>query len=190
MQKYRNIPAKIRSDVEVKEHLYSKLKVDKENQAKLSESFIKKFGKCWIPINPQKSTKYQTTGLYKFYKKHGKVLSNTTNNHYQFYNHRIMYSIHNLSKTLNHESKQVHHICCNPRCCSRKHLQLIDTNTNQLEKLTRVFDLLKIEFDDPSSHAHKMMKIGFDGVDNSGIDFDSGDYKRDNSLDCEWWNEF
>ncbi|GAA78181.1 hypothetical protein [Pseudoalteromonas sp. BSi20495] len=186
---YRNIPAKVRQDLNLVEHLYSMLKVDKRNDAKHSASFIRKYGKCMTPIKAQ-NTKYQTISLYRFYKANNKVLKNRPqNNHYQFYMHRVMYSIKNITKTLNNNNLQVNHKCSNTQCCNPNHLELISTYDNQREKVTRIIDKLKIDSSDTRNELYDLFNVGAINNGAGGMndfDFESGEYTPIYDLDD--WN--
>lgn len=192
--KYRNIPAKVRKDQRMIEHLYSKIKVDTENTAGHSKSFIRKKGKCMIPIKAQ-NTKYQTISLYQFYKKHNKLLKNRPYSHqYQFYMHRVMLSIKNITKPLNNNNLQVNHICSNPQCCNPNHLELVSTSDNQREKITRIVDKWKIDSSDPKNELYDLFNVGVTGVNSAGgmmndFDFESGEYQQIDDLN-DWNGEY
>lgn len=150
---YRNIPAKVRKHPMTLEIVYKKTVVDKENNAKLSPSFIKRYGKCFVDPK-DKVAIYDSSSLYRVYKKVGKIRpedSNKASSFFVHYKHRIVYSVFNITVPLNNNDYQVHHICSNTKCHRPNHLELISTADNQREKATRALDLLKITVDDKSS---------------------------------------
>lgn len=192
---YRNIPAKIRTDPAVLEHVYKKYKVDSENKAGHSESFIRKMGKCYVPIKDCKQA-YPSISLYPFYKKHNKIENlnrKYINSAYQFYTHRVTFSIYNVSKPLNNDNMQVHHLCANTKCCRPSHLALISVADNQREKLTRIVDQATIDFNDNRNEIFNINKLsGIDhNVGNSAMnfDFDSGEYTQVDDLN-DWNGEY
>lgn len=155
---YRNIPAKVRKHPMSLEIVFKNTVVDKENKAKLSPSFIKKYGKCFIDPK-EKVAIYDSSSLYRVYKKVGKIRpedKNKPSSYFVHYKHRIVYSVYNITVPLNNNAYQVHHICSNPKCHRANHLELISTSDNQREKTTRALDRLKIDLEDKSSMVSKL----------------------------------
>lgn len=151
--KYRNIPAKVRKHPMTLETVFKNTVVNKENKAKLSPSFIKKYGKCFVDPK-EKVAPYDSSSLYRVYKKVGKIRpkdSNKASSFFVHYKHRIVYSVFNITVPLNNNNYQVHHLCSNPNCHRPNHLELISTAENQREKATRVIERLKIDLDDKST---------------------------------------
>ena len=97
--KYRNIPAKVRQNPMTLEIVYKSTDVDKENKAKLSTSFIKKYGKCFVDPK-DKVAIYDSSSLYRVYKKVGKIRpedENKPSSYFVHYKHRIVYSVFNIT---------------------------------------------------------------------------------------------
>lgn len=176
---YRNIPAKVRKHPMTLEIVYKSTVVDKENKAKLSPSFIKKYGKCFVDPK-DKVAVYDSSSLYRVYKKVGKIRQedlNKPSSYFVHYKHRIVYSVFNITIPLNNNDYQVHHICSNTKCHRPNHLELISTADNQREKATRALDLLKITVDDKSSLVSQLTN-SFEFTPQK-IDFCfNGDYQR------------
>lgn len=174
---YRNIPAKVRKHPMTLEIVYKKTIVDKES--KLSPSFIKKYGKCFVDPK-DKVAVYDSSSLYRVYKKVGKIRQedlNKPSSYFVHYKHRIVYSVFNITVPLNNNDYQVHHICSNTKCHRPNHLELISTADNQREKATRALDLLKITVDDKSSLVSQLTN-SFEFTPQK-IDFCfNGDYQR------------
>lgn len=178
--KYRNIPAKVRKDPMTLEIVYKSTVVDKES--KLSPSFIKKYGKCYVDYKKDKVALYDSSSLYRVYKKVGKIRQedeNKPSSYFVHYKHRIVYSVFNITKPLNNNAYQVHHICSNPKCHRANHLELISTSDNQREKATRVLDRLKIDVDDKSTLVSKLTNnFEFSPPAINGFDFGGEYYKE------------
>tara|TARA_B110000211_G_scaffold143991_1_gene164383 strand:+ start:794 stop:1444 length:651 start_codon:yes stop_codon:yes gene_type:complete len=180
--KYRNIPAKVRKDPMTMQIVYKSTVVDKENNAKLSPSFIKKYGKCFVDPK-DKVAIYDSSSLYRVYKRVGKIRpedKNKTSSFFVHYKHRIVFSVFNITVPLNNNDYQVHHLCSNTKCHRPNHLELISTADNQAEKATRVIDRLKIDIDDKSSLVSKLTK-SFEFTPLAINDFDfGGEYQKKN----------
>lgn len=173
--KYRNIPAKVRKDPMTMQIVYNSTVVDKENKAKLSPSFIKRYGKCFVDPK-DKVAIYDSSSLYRVYKKVGKIRpedSNKAPSFFVHYKHRIVYSVFNITVPLNNNDYQVHHICSNTKCHRANHLELISTSDNQREKETRGLDRLKIDLEDKSSMISKLTN-GFEYSPPAIQNFDFG----------------
>ena len=172
---YRNIPAKVRQDPLTLKIVLKNTVVDGENKAKLSPSFIKKYGKCFVD-KKTKVTLYDSASLYRVYKKVGKIRpkdKNKSSSYFTHYKHRIIYSVYNITVPLNNNNYQVHHICSNPRCHRPNHVELISTARNQAEKATRSLDRLKIVINDKSSLVSQLVS-GFEFAPPAINDFNFG----------------
>lgn len=179
---YRNIPSKVRLHPQTLEIVYRTTVVDKENNAKLSPSFINKYGKCFVDPK-DKVAKYDASSLKRVYEKVGKIRPEDQDKPSSFfvhYKHRIIYSVYNITVPLNNNDYQVHHICSNPKCHRPNHLELISTSDNQREKATRALDRLKIEVDDRSSLVSQLTN-SFEFTPPAINDFDfGGEYQKKN----------